>query len=431
MPSIRSSRVVTPEGERPATIQFTDGIITEVGGGRADVDYGELVVLPGLVDSHVHVNEPGRTDWEGFATATRAAVTGGTTTIVDMPLNSIPPTIDRSALAAKRQAAASQLSCDVAFWGGLVPGSEAEIAGLVADGVCGFKMFTVDSGVPEFPPVSPEEFESVGKRVAAADVPLLVHAEEPGLLENPEPGGDPRRYATYLATRPPEAEASAIRRIAGAVPPETVHVLHVASRQAVEAIAENGVSAETCPHYLTFEAAAIPDGATEFKCAPPIREREHREVLWEALGQGILKMIVSDHSPAPPERKKMASGDFLAAWGGIASLELRLAAVWTEARQRGRSLTEVARWLSTAPAVLAGLDHRKGSIAPGHDADFVVFDPEGVTMVSAARLEQRHPVTPYDGRSLSGEVVATWLRGRAVHGAGASAAVGRMLSRGE
>jgi allantoinase len=433
MPTLRSSRVVLPEGERPATIRFEDGRIVEVRDGPADYDFGDLVVLSGLVDAHVHVNEPGRTEWEGFATATAAALAGGTTTLVDMPLNSIPPTVDVSALRAKQDAARNRVTADVAFWGGVIPGSEAEVPRLVDEGVCGFKVFMVDSGVDEFPPLSPDAMADVARRVAFTGVPLLVHAEDPDHLVPPD--GDPRDYSTYLATRPGSAEAAAIEavtRLAGSSGVHA-HILHVSGAEAVGALsrATAPVTAETCPHYLTFDADAIPEGATAFKCAPPIRRREDREALWEALGDGILAMVVSDHSPAPPGMKGLQAGDFLMAWGGIASLELRLAATWDGARRRGYGLADLAWWLTTAPADLAGLGHRKGRIAEGMDADLVVFDPEGITEVDTARLRQRHPISPYDGMRLVGAVVATFLRGRQVHGHGATPGQrGELLRRG-
>lgn len=427
VPSIRSSRVVLPDGIRPATVSFETGQVVDIGAGLADVDFGDLVILPGLVDSHVHVNEPGRTEWEGFVTATRAAAAGGTTTIVDMPLNSIPPTVDLAALDIKRFAAKGAVAVDVAFWGGLIPGSVESVDELAGAGVCGFKAFLADSGVDEFPPMDAPTLAGLMPRLRG--LPLLVHAEDPSRLVAHT--GDPRAYSAYLATRPGIAEAAAVEMVAPLAEAGPVHILHVAGADAVGAIARHrDLTAETCPHYLTFTADAIPDGATAYKCAPPIRGREDREVLWEALGDGTLAMVVSDHSPAPPAIKDPAGGDFTSAWGGIASLELRLPATWDGARRRGYGLDHLAGWLAGAPAHLAGLD-RKGRIEVGADADFAVFDPDGVTAVDARHLHQRHPVTPYDGMRLAGAVVATYLGGTQVFGPGADTARrGRLLRRG-
>ena len=378
---------------RPATLTIDGGLFVEIGEDLADHDYGDHVILPGLVDSHVHVNEPGRTGWEGFATATRAALAGGTTTVVDMPLNSIPPTTTVAALEEKQAAADGKLSADVAFWGGVVPGSESEIAGLVDHGVCGFKVFLTDSGVPEYPPMDLAALQDLN-----FDVPLLVHAEATDLLGEPGPS-----YADYLVSRPPAAEAEAIRRVSSVDAP--VHILHVSSAEGVDAIAEApGVGGETCPHYLYFTSDDV--SGTEFKCAPPIRDAEHREALWDGLLAGVISMVVSDHSPSPPSMK---AGDFASAWGGIASVQLRLCATWTGAAERDIPITALAGWLAGAPAHLAGLDDRKGSIAPGKDADFVVFDPDGITTVRGADLHHRHPTTPYEGMRLRGRVVETVL----------------------
>ncbi|HEX5696695.1 MAG TPA: allantoinase AllB, partial [Acidimicrobiia bacterium] len=322
MPSLRSTRVVLDGEMRPATIHFDRGTIIALDDATADRDYGDHVVLPGLVDSHVHVNEPGRTDWEGFVTATRAARAGGTTTIVDMPLNSVPPTTTVDGLEEKRRAADGKLSCDVAFWGGIVPGSMTEVTGLVAAGVCGFKVFLSDSGVPEFPPMDVEDLMGT-----AFDVPLLFHAEADEHLGTPGPS-----YSEYLASRPPVAEVAAIERLSRLDSP--VHVLHVSSADAVAAIAaQPGMSGETCPHYLTFTDEDVT--GTSFKCAPPIRDMEHREALWEGMRSGALSMVVSDHSPSPPEMK---DGDFATAWGGISSLQIRLPVTWTGASTRGFSM---------------------------------------------------------------------------------------------
>jgi allantoinase len=414
MPSLRSTRVVLPDGIRPATVRHEGGVVVAVGDDLADDDYGDLVIMPGLVDSHVHVNEPGRSEWEGFTTATVAAAAGGTTTIVDMPLNSIPPTVSVEALGVKREVAVGRTSVDVAFWGGIIPGSEGEIEGLVAEGVCGFKVFLTDSGVPEFPAMALD-----GLRDLALPVPLLVHAEEDALMSDPGGGS----YSDYLKSRPPEAEAAAIRGLATLDSP--VHVVHVSSAQGAEAVAAGGLSGETCPHYLLFCDEEVT--GPEFKCAPPIRSHEHRDALWDALVDGALQMVVSDHSPAPADLKV---GDFATAWGGIASVQLRLQATWTGASERGIGMDRIAEWLGLAPARLAGLDDRKGSIELGKDADFVVFDPDESILVTGADLLHRHPLTPYDGWRLRGLVVETHLGGEVVFdGDNVRVQRGRMLIR--
>jgi allantoinase len=353
--------------------------------------------------------------------------------MVDMPLNSIPPTVDRSALAVKRDAAAKAIMVDVAFWGGLVPGSEGEIDGLVEDGVCGFKSFLVDSGVPEFPPMTLPGLGSAMPALRRLGVPLLLHAEDPAQLH--EMIGDPRSYRGYLASRPASCEAEAVELAAGLSEDGggRVHILHVSSADSVEVIRKRrggGLSGETCPHYLTFSAEEIEDGATQFKCAPPIRAREHREALWEGLGDGSLDMIVSDHSPAPADIKAVDSGDFSLAWGGISSLQVRLPATWTGAEERGLGVARVSDWLATAPARLAGLS-RKGTIEPGTDADFVVWDPDGVTDVDGPTLEHRHPLTPYQGMRLRGRVEETILAGDTIFSRGEiRGGEGRLLVRG-
>jgi allantoinase len=432
MSFIGSTRVVIGDEVGPASIRIVDGTIAEVTDHPPEVDFGDLVVMPGLIDSHVHVNEPGRTHWEGFATATRAAAAGGTTTIVDMPLNSIPPTVSVEALETKRAAATGNLSVDVAFWGGLIPGPGDQIAPLVAAGVCGFKSFLVDSGVAEFPPVTPDQLREALPTMRDLGVPSLIHAEDPSSVSALV--GDPAEYASYLATRPPEAEAKAVDLVAGLAGDlgASLHVLHVSSGDAVEVLARGPASltGETCPHYLTFCAEEIEDGATAFKCAPPIRSAEHREALWAGLVDGSLSMVVSDHSPAPADIKHLDDGDFGRAWGGIGSLQLRLPATWTGAAERGLSFSQLSRWLTREPARLAGLDNRKGEISVGMDADLVVWDPDGVTEVEGSRLEHRHPITPYEGMKLRGAVVTTILGGITVFdGDGISPGNGRMLRR--
>jgi allantoinase len=435
---VRSTRVVLPEGEHPASIFIAGDVIDRIAGygspapaGAVVFDAANLVVSPGLVDTHVHVNEPGRTEWEGFDTATRAAAAGGVTTIVDMPLNSVPATTNVRALHAKVEAAVAQSHVDVGFWGGVVPGNDAELDGLVDAGVRGFKCFLVPSGIDEFLPVDEAELRRALPVLARRRMPLLVHAELPHLAGGgvrsgecaAAAGGSPRSatlppqpYATYLATRPPVMEREAIRlviRLASEFGVAT-HIVHVSSAEGVEAIAgakarRVPVTAETCPHYLTFAAEEIPDGATELKCAPPIRSASHRDALWNGLASGALDLVASDHSPSPPAMK--TPGDFTRAWGGIPSLELALAAVWTGARARGAAAADLARWLSAAPAALAGLTHRKGRIEAGLDADLVVWDPDTSFVVNPERLQQRHKATPYGGRRLFGVVHTTFVRG--------------------
>ena len=432
MTVIGSTRVVLGDEVRPASIRIEQRSIVDIGEGHPEVDFGDLVVMAGLVDSHVHVNEPGRSDWEGFATATKAAAAGGTTTIVDMPLNSIPPTVSVGALSEKRAAADGKLSVDVAFWGGLIPGSQDQIGPLVDEGVCGFKSFLVDSGVGEFPMVSPEELASALPVMRELGVPSLVHAEDPARIFRL--AGDPTEYRSYLDTRPADGEAAAVTTVAelSRATGARVHVLHVSSAEAMEAVAAgpDSISGETCPHYLTFCAEEIGTGATPFKCAPPIRAAAHRDALWDGLIDGSLTMVVSDHSPAPAEVKRLDDGNFGEAWGGIGSLQLRLPATWTGAVERGVALPQLSRWLALEPARLASLDDRKGSIAVGMDADLVVWDPDGVTRVRGTDLEHRHPITPYEGMSLHGSVVTTILGGVTVFdGTSVGPVGGRMVRR--
>jgi allantoinase len=445
---VRSRRAVTPDGERPAAVAVRGGRIAAVAGYRyplhaaEDVDLGDVALLPGLVDTHVHVNEPGRTEWEGFATATRAAAAGGVTTLLDMPLNSIPPTVDGAALAAKRAAAAGRVAVDVGFWGGAVPTNLGRLGELHEAGVFGVKCFVAPSGVDEFPPLDWPQVARAAEETAALGGLLIVHAEEPTELSDPPPG---RGYAGFLASRPPRAETAAVARLAGIARATgaRIHIVHVSGAGALPVLAEAraaGVplTAETCPHYLALAAEDIPDGATEAKCCPPIRGADHRDALWAALSAGTLDCVVSDHSPCPPARKHTDTGDFAAAWGGIAGIQLALPVVWTAARTRGNTLTDVTRWMSTAPARLVGLAPGpsgppgppgppgpvKGSIAVGADADLVAFAADEEFTVDPAALRQRHPLTPYTGARLTGVVRRTWLRG-APTGPG----TGRLLTR--
>jgi allantoinase len=427
--ALRGQRLVSEGRETPGAVLVRDGRIEAllaadaVPPGVEVHDVGEAAILPGLVDSHVHVNEPGRSAWEGFATATRAAAAGGVTTLVDMPLNSDPVTTTRDALLRKRDAAAGQLSVDCAFWGGLVPGNAAEIPRLLDAGAAGVKAFLVPSGIEDFPAAAEADLRAALPILAERGAPLIVHAELP---EAPAPPGlSSRRYLDYLASRPASWEERAVFLLVRLVRERRtpVHVVHLAAAAAARLVAEAQqeglpLSAETCPHYLALEAESVPDGRTEWKCAPPLRGRSNREALWRALGDGTLSMVVSDHSPCPPEMKLLDRGDFGAAWGGIASLQLSLPVVWSEASARGFGLCDVARWMSREPARLAGLGGRKGRLAPGYDADLVVFDPDARFVVEPAALQHRHKLTPYAGRSLRGRVRRSFVRGRCVYDAG-------------
>jgi allantoinase len=423
---IRARRVVTPGGERPAAVIIREGTIADVAGyDTAPRDAVEVpddqILLPGLVDSHVHVNEPGRTEWEGFATATAAAAAGGITTIVDMPLNSIPPTVNVAALQAKRACAAGQLTVDVAFWGGAVPGNVADLRPLHEAGVVGFKCFLLPSGVDEFAPLDPGQLAGAMAEIAAFGGLLIAHAEDPAVIAA-APAADGRRYADFVASRPPAAEVRAIETLLEQARRTgcRTHVVHLASAASlplIRAAVRDGlpVTAETCPHYLTLRAEDVPDGATQFKCCPPIRDDANRDGLWAGLLDGTISSVVSDHSPCPIGVKRLADGDpaqgdFGAAWGGIASVQLGLAAMWTEGARRGIGLDRVAGWMAAAPAALTGLAGR-GAIAPGQRGDFCVFAPDESFVVDPAVLSQRHPITPYAGMTLRGVVKQTWLAG--------------------
>ena len=420
----------------PARVGVAGGRIAVVAPWERELTAAETVtlpddevLLPGLVDTHVHVNEPGRTEWEGFATATAAAAAGGITTILDMPLNSIPPTVDPAALAVKRAAAAGRVHVDVGFWGGAVPGPPGRLKALHDAGTYGVKCFLLDSGVPEFPPLDPAGLRAALTEIAAYDGLLIAHCEDPGLIGAAPPG---RGYAGFLASRPPEAETRAVEGLVAAAR-ETgarVHVVHVSAAAVLpvlRAAVGDGVrvTAETCPHYLALSAEEVPAGATEFKCCPPVRDAANADALWAGLADGTLTCVVSDHSPCTPDLKRRDTGDFAAAWGGISSLQLALPVVWTAARARGLSLVDVVRWMAERPAALAGL-RTKGTLAPGYAADLVAFAPDAAFTVDPAALLHRNAVTPYAGRTLHGAVRRTWLAGVPTGGDPA----GRLLTRG-
>ncbi len=440
---VRGKRVIRPESSGPASIHIRDGVITAVDAfesvpaGAELLEAGESVVMPGLVDTHVHLNEPGRTEWEGFSSGTRAAAAGGVTTLIDMPLNSIPPTTTVRGLHAKVEAARNQCWVDIGFWGGVVPGNADQIEPLIAEGVFGFKCFLVPSGVEEFQHVTEADLRLALPLIAANRSLLLVHAELPGPIdlastENSSRPGWPsrpsRRYGSYLASRPRAAENEAIELLIRMSREFSarIHIVHLSSADAIpelRAARAEGlpITVETCPHYLLFSAEEIPDGATQFKCAPPIRENENRERLWRALANGVIDFVTTDHSPCPVSMKSMESGDFFQAWGGITSLQLGLSSVWTEARRRGHSLEQVVVWLSTYPARVAGLQDRKGAIEAGKDADLVLFRPDAAIEWPHV-LHHRHKLTPYEGRALTGIVERTILRGQTIYHEGEFAA---------
>ena len=447
---IRGPRVVFPDSIVPASIHIVDDTIVAIDSYESVPEGCELIeaneaslVMAGLVDTHVHINEPGRIEWEGFATATRAAAAGGVTTLVDMPLNSIPPTTTVAGLAEKLAAARGQCFVDVGFWGGVVPGNTDELAALFAGGVVGFKCFLIHSGVDEFPNVTENDLRDALPELRRLGALLIVHADVPGPISRTgipagpvDPGSAslreqtdrnvcPTRYATFLASRPRAAEDEAVALMIRLCREfgTRVHIVHHSSADSLPLLREAKaagleVTAETCPHYLTFAAEEIPDGATEFKCCPPIRERENREQLWIALGERTIDMVVSDHSPCPPDLKLPESGDFLQAWGGISSLQLRLPVVWTESKRRGFSLTDLARWLCSAPAKLVGLEGQKGLIKVAYDADLVIWNPAKQFRVESAALHHRHKLTPYRDRVLDGVVEKTFLRGRKIYDSG-------------
>ncbi|HEX6935751.1 MAG TPA: allantoinase AllB [Actinomycetes bacterium] len=437
---VHARQAVIGHEQVPATVSVTGGVVTDVRPldravtGRQVVDLeDDEVLIPGLVDTHVHVNEPGRTEWEGFASATRAAAAGGVTTLVDMPLNSIPPTLDPDALAVKRAAAAGRCAVDVGFWGGAVPGNAGRLADLLGAGVFGVKCFLPDSGVPEFPAMGPEGLVDACAEVAAVDGLLLVHAEDPGALRA-APSAQGTSYAGFLASRPATAEDVAVAAVIEAArrTGARVHVVHLSSAGALPVLREakvDGVrvTVETCPHYLVLRAEDVPDGATTFKCCPPVRDDANRDALWRGLADGVIDLVVSDHSPCTSDLKRLDTGDFGAAWGGISSLQLGLPLVWTEARRRGHDLADVARWMATAPAELAGL-RTKGEIRPGAAADLVVVAPDERIVVEPNALHHRNKLTPYADVELTGAVRRTWLAGAPVTD---GSTAGRLLSRGE
>jgi allantoinase len=429
-----SRRVVMAEGIQPAAVvvegEQIQAVVSpaQVAPGTETHDFGEAAILPGLVDSHVHINEPGRTEWEGFRSATRAAAAGGYTLLVDMPLNCLPATTTVAALQAKRAAAQDNCWVDWAAWGGVVQGNQADIEKLASAGVRGFKCFLIHPGIDGFTMVGEDDLRAALPRVARTGLPVLVHAELAGPIDAATAhlaDADWRSYATYLQSRPDEAELSAIRMMLALCRQYDfrLHIVHLSSGLALPELraarAEGlAVTVETCPHYLYLAAEDISNAATLCKCAPPVRSRENREALWQALRDGVIDLVATDHSPCPPAMKRLEEGSFRTAWGGISSLSVALAVVWTEAKRRGFNLLDITRWMAEGPARLAGCQARKGRIGAGYDADLVVFDPDATFQLTPERLHYRHPLSPYLGETLRGVVKATYLRGRPVFSEG-------------
>jgi allantoinase len=424
--AIKSTRTVTPNGLQEALVLIENGLIadvvpldTVVSGPVLDVQ--DLALLPGLIDPHVHINEPGRTEWEGFNTATRAALAGGLTTLVDMPLNSAPVTTSVANLEQKLGATKNQLHTNCGFWGGIVPGNAGEVEGLIARGVLGFKAFLTHSGIDDFPNATEQDLRQVMPILARHGLPLLVHGELT-TADDSWKLGDKRSYPNYLASRPKSWEDEAVALMIRLCEEYNcpTHIVHLSSANSIAPIAAAKarglpLTVETGQHYLFFSAEDIADGQTQFKCAPPIREKANNDQLWQALQAGIIDFVATDHSPAPPDLKQLESGDFTTAWGGIASLQLALPVLWTAARQRSATLPDLARWLSENPAKLIGQAHRKGKIARGYDADFLVLDADQSFRVSAEMLHHKHNVSPYVGQQLRGVVERTFLKGELVY----------------
>jgi allantoinase len=423
---LKSRNVVTPDGVKEATVLVSNGKISDIiHAGKGDGNYpvedlGDLVIMPGLVDSHVHVNEPGRTEWEGFETATRAAAAGGITTIADMPLNSDPVTTTLEALHIKEASTENKLWVDTSFWGGVVPGNASSLEPMLHAGVRGFKCFLIHSGIDDFPNVTEADLRMAMPILAKSQAPLLVHAE----LECGEscPWDKPSdSYRAFLESRPRQWENEAIKLMIRLCREFhcPVHIVHLSSSEALPLIKKaksEGLpfTVETCPHYLTFAAEEIKDGDTRFKCAPPIREAENRELLWLAVQDGTIDFVVSDHSPCSPHLKFLDDGDLKKAWGGISSLQFGLSTVWTEARKRGGTISEIARWMCTSTTKFLRLDKSKGQLKKGYDADIVVWDPEEQHTIEQSNIHHRHKITPYDGRTLFGKVKRTYLRGELI-----------------
>ena len=427
---IKCDRVITPVGIKKAVVLIKDGRIADVlnelpPGDFLVTDLGNKVLMPGIVDPHVHINEPGRTDWEGFDTATRAAIAGGITTLIEMPLNASPVTTTTIALDEKIRATRGKLHTNCGFWGGVVPGNENDIEPLIEKGILGFKAFLVHSGIDEFPNVSEEDLRKVMPAIARHGLPLLVHCELRSNFQHSTFNIQHSSYSNYLSSRPKKWENDAIALIIHLCEEFNcrTHIVHLSSADSIEQITKAKtkglpLTAETCHHYLYFSAEEIMDGATAFKCAPPIREKINNEKLWQALKEGIIDFVATDHSPSLPEMKELLSGDFMKAWGGISSLQFSLPVLWTAAKKHDCSLSDIAKWLSEKPASLPGIQDQKGNVAKGYDADLVVWDPEKKFTVSENMNYHKHKITPYMNEELYGVVEQTWLGGKKVYDSG-------------
>ena len=429
MLGIKSKRILTPNGFLDGTIFLEEGKIKSIESPARDdnsdtiLDAGNFVVMPGLIDPHVHINEPGRTEWEGFETATTAAAAGGITTLIDMPLNSTPVTTSKASLEIKIASANKSLNVNCGFYGGVVPGNSHELESLIRSGVFGLKAFLTHSGIDDFPNMLPTDLHEAMTLLKKYDRPLLVHCELSSDHEGiPNLKKNPQSYLAYLASRPKEWEDKAIESMIALCRKTNahVHIVHLSSATALPAIIQARkeglpLTVETAPHYLFFHAETIPDANTLFKCAPPIRERRNNDKLWEALLDGHIDFIATDHSPAPPALKEITSGNFEKAWGGIAGLQFSLQAVWTGARKKNIRIDKVMQWLSEMPAEFLKLNSRKGRIEKGYDADLVIWDPEKEVIVSDNEIFHRHKSTPYSGRQLTGEVLYTFVAGNLVY----------------
>ena len=424
--AIKSTRIITPEEEKNGVVIIKDGLIVDVAAAldNADerlIDVHDKIIMPGVIDPHVHINEPGRTEWEGFNTATRAALAGGVTTLVDMPLNASPVTTTANAFVVKLFAAKKNLHTNCGFWGGVIPGNENEIESLINKGVLGFKAFLTHSGIDEFPNVTEDDLRMAMPIIAKYNLPLLVHCELTSEIQNSKFKIQNNSYQDYLASRPRKWEDDAIAlmiRLCEEFNCRT-HIVHLSSSNSIEQIVkakQKGLplTVETGQHYLYFTAEEIKDGQTQFKCAPPIREKENNEKLLQALKEGVIDFVATDHSPATPVLKELESGDFMKAWGGIASIQFALPVLWTAAKKRNCTLNDIAKWLCENPAKLIGKQNSKGKIEKGYDADLIVWDEKKSFVVTENIIEHKHKITPYLNNELFGVVEQTYLSGENV-----------------